>query len=128
MTTLPRPVFAHEHEDFRRLVRGFLAKEVAPHHAQWELDGIVPREVWRKAGALGLLCFDVDEAYGGPGVKDFRFNAVLDEELVRGGFTGPGFPVHTDITVPYLNSWRITSRRAAGCLGASPGTSSRLSP
>ena len=119
MTTLPRPVFAREHEDFRSLVRGFLAKEVAPHHAQWELDGIVPRDIWRKAGALGLLCFDVDETYGGPGVKDFRFNVVLDEELVRGGFMGPGFPVHTDITVPYLNSLanhEQKSRWLPGCV------------
>jgi acyl-CoA dehydrogenase len=60
--------------------------------------------VWSRAGAQGLLCFDVDEAYGGPGVKDFRYNMVLAEEMTRAGAHGPGFPVHTDIIVPYISS------------------------
>jgi alkylation response protein AidB-like acyl-CoA dehydrogenase len=64
----------------------------------------VSREVWTRAGAQGLLCFDVDEAYGGPGVRDFRYNLVLAEELTKAGAHGPGFPVHTDIIVPYLSS------------------------
>jgi alkylation response protein AidB-like acyl-CoA dehydrogenase len=93
-----------EHEDFRQVVRAFLDKEVIPFHEQWERDGIVDREVWRKAGAQGLLCFDVDEAYGGPGIKDFRYNMVLAEEAARVGATGPGFAVHTDIIVPYISS------------------------
>src|SRR3954469_5858360 len=75
-----------------------------PHHERWESAGCVDREVWTKAGAQGLLCFDVDEAYGGPGVKDFRYNMVLAEELTRAGAHGPGFPLHTDIIVPYLSS------------------------
>ncbi len=99
-----RPLLEDEHEAFRRTVRSFLEKEVVPHHAQWEADGQVSREVWTKAGALGLLCFDVDEEYGGPGVPDFRYNMVLAEEMTRAGASGPGFPVHTDIIVPYLSS------------------------
>jgi alkylation response protein AidB-like acyl-CoA dehydrogenase len=93
-----------EHEDFRSTVRAFLDKEVVPHHEQWEKDGIVDRELWRKAGAQGLLCFDVEEEYGGPGIKDFRYNMVLAEEAARVGATGPGFAVHTDIIVPYISS------------------------
>jgi len=85
-------------------VRAFLDKEVVPHHEQWEKDGIVDRELWRKAGAQGLLCFDVEEEYGGPGIKDFRYNMVLAEEAARVGATGPGFAVHTDIIVPYISS------------------------
>jgi len=99
-----RPILTEEHEAFRRTVRSFIEKEVAPHHAQWEQDGQVSREVWTKAGAQGLLCFDVDEAYGGPGVRDFRYNLVLAEEMTKAGAHGPGFPVHTDIIVPYLSS------------------------
>ncbi len=99
-----RPFLEAEHEAFRRTVRSFLEKEVAPHHAQWEADGQVSREVWTKAGAQGLLCFDVAEEYGGPGVSDFRYNLVLAEEMTRAGASGPGFPVHTDIIVPYLSS------------------------
>jgi alkylation response protein AidB-like acyl-CoA dehydrogenase len=64
----------------------------------------VDRAVWAKAGELGLLCFDVDEEYGGAGVTDFRYNMVMAEELTRAGATGPGFLVHTDIIVPYISS------------------------
>ncbi|MEO5708977.1 MAG: acyl-CoA dehydrogenase family protein [Nocardioidaceae bacterium] len=102
--TTDRPLLEDEHEAFRRTVRSFLDKEVVPHHAQWEADGQVSREVWTKAGTQGLLCFDVAEEYGGPGVADFRYNLVLAEEMTRAGASGPGFPVHTDIIVPYLSS------------------------
>jgi alkylation response protein AidB-like acyl-CoA dehydrogenase len=97
-----RPILEAEHESFRQTVRSFLDREVVPHHAQWEEDGVVPRELWTRAGEQGLLCFDVPEEYGGAGVTDFRYNMVLAEEMTRAGASGPGFPVHTDIIVPYL--------------------------
>ncbi|WP_181312152.1 acyl-CoA dehydrogenase family protein [Nocardioides campestrisoli] len=97
-------VFEAEHEDFRQTVRSFLEKEVVPHHAEWDAAGIVPRELWTKAGDAGLLCFDVPEEYGGPGIDDFRFNVIVSEEATRVGASGPGFSVHTDIIVPYLIS------------------------
>ena len=97
-------ILDQEHEDFRAVARAFFDKEVAPHHAAWEEAGVVDREIWRKAGERGLLCFDVDEAYGGPGIKDFRYNMVLAEESARAGASGPGFAVHTDIIVPYISS------------------------
>ncbi len=102
--TAERPILEAEHESFRQTVRSFLEKEVVPFHDQWEKDGVVPRELWTKAGAQGLLCFDVAEEYGGPGVADFRYNMVMAEELTRAGVNGPGFLVHTDIIVPYLSS------------------------
>jgi alkylation response protein AidB-like acyl-CoA dehydrogenase len=97
-------ILEQEHEDFRAVARAFFDKEVVPFHEQWERDGIVDREVWRKAGERGLLCFDVDEEFDGPGTKDFRYNMVLAEEAGRAGASGPGFAVHTDIIVPYLSS------------------------
>jgi alkylation response protein AidB-like acyl-CoA dehydrogenase len=97
-------VYEAEHEDFRKVARTFLEREVAPHHEQWEAEGIVPRDLWRKAGETGLLCFDVPEEYGGAGVDDFRYNVVLSEEMTRAGASGPGFSVHTDIIVPYLTA------------------------
>jgi alkylation response protein AidB-like acyl-CoA dehydrogenase len=97
-------LFTAEHEDFRKTVRAFFEREVTPHHGQWEKDGIVPRDLWLRAGRTGLLCFDVPEAYGGPGIDDFRFNVVLSEEQSRSGASGPGFSVHTDIIVPYITS------------------------
>ncbi len=95
-------IYETEHEDFRTTVRAFLEREVVPFHDQWEKDGIVDREVWRKAGAAGLLSFEVPEEYDGPGIKDFRYNAIVAEECARAGASGPGFAVHTDIIVPYL--------------------------
>ncbi|HSE54261.1 MAG TPA: acyl-CoA dehydrogenase family protein, partial [Nocardioidaceae bacterium] len=99
-----REIFEPEHESFRSTVRSFIEKEISPHHEQWEKDGLVDRSVWTRAGERGLLCFDVDEQYGGAGVKDFRYNMVMAEELTRAGVNGPGFLVHTDIIVPYISS------------------------
>jgi len=91
-----------EHEAFRDSVRAFMEKNVAPHHAQWEKDGIVPRDLWLEAGKQGLLGTDVPEQYGGGGVKDFRYNAVIDEELVGVGASGVGFGLHNDVVAPYF--------------------------
>ncbi|WP_309650324.1 acyl-CoA dehydrogenase family protein [Nocardioides sp.] len=96
-------IYEQEHDDFRAMARAFMDKEVAPFHDQWEKDGQVSREVWTKAGEAGLLCFDVDEQYGGMGVHDFRYNAIVSEEISRIGASGLGFPVHTDIIVPYIS-------------------------
>ena len=79
-----------EHNEFRATVRRFVEEEVTPHHAQWERDGQVPRELWRRAGELGLLCLTVPEEYGGAGV-DFSYSAIVVEELSRAGATGPIF-------------------------------------
>jgi len=97
-------IYEQEHEDFRATARAFLEKEVKPFHEQWEQAGQVDREVWTKAGEAGLLCFDVDEEYGGAGAKDFRFNVVLTEEITRAGASGLGFPVHNDVIVPYVSA------------------------
>ncbi len=97
-------VYTSEHEDFRKTARTFYEREVTPFHDQWEKDGIVPRELWLKAGEAGLLCFDVPEEYDGPGVADFRYNVILSEEQTRAGASGPGFSVHTDIIVPYITT------------------------
>ncbi|TWH04860.1 alkylation response protein AidB-like acyl-CoA dehydrogenase [Nocardioides sp. J9] len=96
-------IYETEHEDFRTTVRAFLEREVVEHHEQWEKDGQVDRDVWRKAGQAGLLGFDVPEEFDGPGIKDFRYNMVLTEEITRVGASGLGFALHNDITVPYLN-------------------------
>ena len=72
-------LYETEHDEFRDMVRAWAEKNVAPFHARWEKDGIVPREVWVSGGAQGLLGMDQDERFGGGGVRDFRYNAVLDE-------------------------------------------------
>ena len=97
-----REIFTEEHEAFRETVRTFIGKEIAPHHAQWERDGMVSREAWLAAGRQGLLGFFVEEEYGGAGADDFRYNAVLAEEFAYAGFSGPAFALHNDIIGPYL--------------------------
>ncbi len=101
---MTRDIYEPEHEAFRQTVRTFIEKEVEPHDEKWRADGIVPREVWLKAGEQGLLCFDVPEEYGGPGIDDFRFNAVFNEEFIGASHTSIGAPVHTDVIVPYIVS------------------------
>ena len=99
------------HSEFRALCREFLAREAVPYHADWEKAGIVDREVWRKAGAAGLLGLDVDEEFGGGGQRDFRFNAVLVEEVVRAGCSGLGFGLHNDVVAPYLTDLTTDEQR-----------------
>jgi alkylation response protein AidB-like acyl-CoA dehydrogenase len=99
---MERDLFDEEHLLFRDTVREFMAREVVPHHAQWEKDGIVPREVWKKAGELGMFGFSVPEEYGGAGVTDFRYNTVIVEEIMRHGATGLGFSLHNDVMGPYV--------------------------
>ena len=100
----PRTIYSEEHEVFRQSVRHFCETEIAPHHDQWERDGVVSREVWLKAGEQGLLCCSVPEEYGGPG-GDFLMSAVCVEELARIGATGPAFPLHSEIVAPYIVSY-----------------------
>ncbi|MBA3419480.1 MAG: acyl-CoA dehydrogenase family protein [Geodermatophilaceae bacterium] len=95
-------LYEADHEAFRDMVRSFVAKHIVPFHEQWEADGLVDRAVWLEAGKQGLLGLDIPEEYGGGGVRDFRYNAVLTEELMRVGATGVGFFLHNDVVSPYL--------------------------
>jgi alkylation response protein AidB-like acyl-CoA dehydrogenase len=98
---IPRTLFSDEHQMYRDSVRRFIAAEIVPFHHEWEKVGVVPRELWHKAGAAGLLCPNVPEEYGGPGAN-FLYNVVIAEELGRAGATGPGFTVHSDMVASYI--------------------------
>ena len=95
-----RTVLREDHEQFRVQVRRFVEREIAPFHAQWEEQGLVPQSVWRKAGEAGLLCCTLPPPYGGGG--DFGHSAVVIEELARVNATGVGFSLHSDVVAPYL--------------------------
>jgi alkylation response protein AidB-like acyl-CoA dehydrogenase len=99
---MQRDIFASEHDDFRDLVRAFIAKEVTPYHEKWEADKMVSRDVWLAAGRAGLLGIEIDEKYGGGGAKDYRYYLIFNEEMAKAGATGPGFAVHNDINGPYF--------------------------
>jgi acyl-CoA dehydrogenase len=98
---IERTLFSAEHDAFRDAFRRFVDKEVAPHHEAWEEAGYVDRELWRKAGANGYLCPTMPEEFGGAGV-DKLYSVIQMEELARGGFTGVGFGLHSEIVAPYI--------------------------
>ncbi|HEY2716673.1 MAG TPA: acyl-CoA dehydrogenase family protein [Solirubrobacterales bacterium] len=97
-----RAIFEDEHEAFRESVRTFLRREAAPHAERWEQEGMVDREFWRKAGAAGFVGFQAPAELGGLDLEDFRFNAILDEEIEYGAIPGDNFALQNDIVAPYL--------------------------
>ena len=101
---IERTLFSEEHHLFRDSVRRFVEREITPHHAAWEEAGVVPRELWLKAGEAGLLCCTVPEEYGGLGL-DYLFDVIVFEELWRAGASGPGFLIHTDLVATYILSF-----------------------
>ncbi len=107
---IERSLFREEHDMFRETVRKFVEKEIVPYHAQWEKDGIVPRELWLKAGEQGLLCCTVPEEYGGLGL-DYLFDVVVFEELWKAGASGPGFLIHTDLVATYILSFGTDAQK-----------------
>lgn len=108
---IERTLFSEHHEQFRDTVRRFLEKEVAPFHMEWEEQGYVDREVWNKAGAAGLLCTSMPEAYGGADA-DKLYSVALFEEIARQGFTGLGFGLHSEIVAPYLLRYGSDAQKA----------------
>jgi alkylation response protein AidB-like acyl-CoA dehydrogenase len=101
---MKRLVFETEHEQLRSTARDFIEREIKPYAEAWERDGQVDREVYKKGGDVGLIGFNIPEEYGGGGVDDFRFNAVIVEELTKFGSASPSFSLQNDIVAPYLVS------------------------
>ncbi|MEI8303300.1 MAG: acyl-CoA dehydrogenase family protein [Burkholderiales bacterium] len=101
---IERTLFNEDHTLYRDSLRRFLETEVVPHHAAWEDQGYVDREVWTKAGANGFLCSSMPEQYGGADA-DKLYSVVLMEEVARVNATGLGFGLHSEIVAPYLNRY-----------------------
>jgi acyl-CoA dehydrogenase len=97
-----RTIFEEDHQDFRDSVRAFLLKEAVPHTERWEANGLVDREFWTKAAAQGMVVFAAPEEHGGAGLSDFRFNAVIDEQVALTGAVGDNFNLTNDIAAPYF--------------------------
>lgn len=98
------PLYEDEHEAFRETVRGWIDKHVRPHAERWDRAGVVDRELFTSAAADGVLGFAVPEEHGGGGVDDFRFNAVMNEELGRSAVSSGagGVSLSNDIVFPYF--------------------------
>jgi alkylation response protein AidB-like acyl-CoA dehydrogenase len=107
-----RHLFDADHDAFRETARAFCEKEIVPHHESWEEAGIVPRELWTAAGSAGLLGFMMPAEYGGGGVRDFRFNAVVIEEITRARGSGVGFTIHADVVSAYLLDYATDEQKA----------------
>jgi alkylation response protein AidB-like acyl-CoA dehydrogenase len=121
-----RSLFTDFHEDFRESFRTFLEREVLGEegrYGDWERAGIVPREVFARAGAHGFLGMDVAERHGGAGAEDFRFNIVIGEECQRAGVGsfGLGITLHNDICLPYFQSYCSESQRERWLAGIVSG-------
>ena len=110
-----------EHIMFRDAVREFFKREVAPHHDEWENDEIVPRDIWLKAGANGFLCMDAPEEYGGLGVDDYRYLAILNEDQSYAGHSGPGFSITNELVVPYLMAFANDEQKKRWLPGLATG-------
>ncbi len=108
---IERTLYDTDHEAFRDAFRRFMDKEIAPFHAEWEEQGYVAREVWNKAGENGFLCMTLPEQYGGSDA-DKRYAMVQMEELGRGGFTGIGFGLHSEIVAPYILHYGTEEQKA----------------
>src|SRR3954466_5880484 len=116
-----RRIFTPEHDLFRATARAFFEKECVPYAQEWEAAGVANREVWKKAGAAGLLGWEVPEEFGGSGVRDFRYNAILDEEAVASG-SAVGFALNNDIVMPYLTDLTTDEQKARWLPGMVDGT------
>ncbi|MFJ8816449.1 acyl-CoA dehydrogenase family protein [Amycolatopsis thermoflava] len=97
-----RTIFTDEHDQFRATARAFFERDCVPYTEQWEREGKVSREAWRKAGQAGLLGWEAPEEYGGLGIKDYRFNAIVSDEMFGTGAVGIGLGVQNDIMASYL--------------------------
>ena len=132
--------YTPEHHQFRQLVRDFVARVVIPAHETWEREGRWDRSLFIEAGKLGLLGFSVPAQLGGPGVRDFRYNAIVTDELQRAGAAAEtiAFNLQNDVVLPYLTDlttpeqqqrWLpgvVTGETVLGIAMTEPGTGSDL--
>ncbi|MDR2990933.1 MAG: acyl-CoA dehydrogenase family protein [Burkholderiaceae bacterium] len=109
---MERLIFESEHESFRASARRFFQREIGPHSQRWRETGCVDREAYQKAGAQGYLLMWADQAYGGAGIDDFRYDQILIEENVRFGDGGFYFPLHSRLVGPYIGRIGNDEQRA----------------
>jgi long-chain-acyl-CoA dehydrogenase len=136
-----RNLFEAEHDSYRAALRAFLEKKVVPHYAQWESDRIVPRGLFTSLGEMGVFGFGVPESFGGSGVTDFRYNAILAEESADLGVAPAvgGASLQADVCMPYFTRlttdeqkqrWLpgiVTGEKITAVAMSEPGTGSDLS-
>ena len=120
---MPRSVFGQEHADLRESFGRYLDAEIVPNYEAWESEGRIPREVLRRAGELGFLGFSIPEEFGGAGIDDFRFNAVINEEAARRGLAAFALAVtmQNDVALPYFTELCDDEQKARWLPGIASG-------
>ncbi|UGT68164.1 acyl-CoA dehydrogenase family protein [Nocardia gipuzkoensis] len=106
-----RELFGTDHEAFRQLVREFVAKQIEPNYSAWEKDGRMPREIFAAMGELGLLGFALPEEHGGAGIRDYRYNVILQEEAARALVTLGTVRTQLDVILPYFLEYADAAQR-----------------
>ncbi|WP_280238722.1 acyl-CoA dehydrogenase family protein [Nocardia abscessus] len=106
-----RELFGTDHEAFRQLVREFVAKQIEPNYSTWEKDGRMPREIFAAMGELGLLGFALPEEHGGAGIRDYRYNVILQEEAARALVTLGTVRTQLDVILPYFLEYADAAQR-----------------
>ncbi|WP_067657605.1 acyl-CoA dehydrogenase family protein [Nocardia harenae] len=117
-----RDLFTPDHEAFRDLVRTFVEKQVVPHYAGWEKDGKLPRELFAEMGELGMLGIALPEEHGGAGLRDYRYNVILQEEAYRAQVTLGTVRTQLDVILPYFLEYANAEQRARWFPGLANGT------
>ncbi|MFW2383161.1 MAG: acyl-CoA dehydrogenase family protein [Acidimicrobiales bacterium] len=122
---MKRTLFNDDHEQFRNSARAFVEAEIVPHAERWEAAGNVDISMFKRAGEMGFLGIEVDEKYGGGGVDDWRFNVVLNEEVLRAGVMASGMCItlHNDICLPYFTRMTDDEQKARWLPGICSGES-----
>ncbi|WP_026551982.1 acyl-CoA dehydrogenase family protein [Arthrobacter sp. H20] len=137
---MERTVFEEDHLLFREVAAEFTSREVAPHYATWDQDHLMPRTLWTAAGEQGLLGLAVPEEFGGAGMPDYRFRAVMDEEFAKTNHLAVAlaFHLHDDMVLPHLLAYAsddlkarwlpamVTGERVTSVAWTEPGAGSDL--
>ncbi len=120
--TSPRTIFTEEHDAFRAAFREFLAREALPRVERWKQEGVIDRDFWRAAAANGFVLFAADPEYGGLGIHDYRFNAIIEEEVIVAGAGTDAFQLTNSIVGPYFLELTTPEQKKRGLPGIVDGS------
>ncbi|WP_024804489.1 acyl-CoA dehydrogenase family protein [Nocardia sp. BMG51109] len=116
-----RELFTDDHEAFRQLARDFIEKRIVPDYPEWEKSGVMPLEIFTEMGDLGLLGFALPEEHGGAGLRDYRYNVILQEEAARALVTLGTVRTQLDVILPYFLEYANAEQRERWFPGLATG-------
>jgi len=118
---MKRDLFTADHDDFRAMLRDFLAREVVPVFPEWLEQELVPRGFFREIAKLGILGMNIDEQYGGSGDADFRYSMIVSEETARALVHLGPLRTHMDVVMPYSRAYANSEQRGRWFPGLAEG-------